>query len=346
VGWYRPEGAFWADGRAIVVAASTVQTWDPAARQWSVVTEIPQADECEGCGYSETVVWTGEELLLWGGGFSYLAPDGTAHSGARVDLHGDIEPLPPAPIPVRWWHDSVWTGREMIVFGGGNDSRARRDGAAFDPATDTWRRIAPAPVGGYANTLVWTGTEMVTWGGIRDSKDGVRRGFPTGFVASGAAYDPEADTWRVLERSRLDPRGWHGAVWTGTEMLVWGGVSTPQTRCYDCGYATDAGAYDPATGEWRHIDQGPLAGRVEHTAVWSGEQMIVYGGSAPGGGPGKGDGATYDPAAGTWRMLPVAPVVGRYRHVAVWIGDGMLVWGGQRPRGGSFRDGAVFRPEA
>lgn len=339
-GWYRPEGAFWIDGRLVVVARSTILSWDPESREWRTIVDVPQADECEGCGYSESVVWTGEDLLLWGGGFAYLAPDGTAHAGAAVDLDGNMTPLPQAPIRVRWWHDAVWTGTEMIVFGGGRDSHGRRDGAAYDPATREWRVIARAPVGGYANSLVWTGEEMITWGGIRDSRTGIH-GYPTGFVARGAAYSPATDTWRTLETSGLDARGWHTAVWTGREMIVWGGVSEPQTTCYDCGYAGDAGAYDPVSRTWREVDPGPLPGRVEHTAVWTGTEMIVFGGGTPGGGAGRDDGAAYHPVTDAWRVLPPPPIRGRYRHAAVWTGDEMVVWGGL-----TNATGAAFTPDA
>jgi hypothetical protein len=341
-GWYRPEGAFWIDDRLVVVAGSTIESWNPERREWKVIAGIPQAEECEGCGYSETAVWTGDELLLWGGGFSFRAPDGSAHAGVSVDLDGNIAPLPDAPIPVRWWHGAIWTGSEMIVFGGGDDSHGRRDGAAYNPSTRIWREIAKAPVGGYANTLVWTGSEMITWGGIQDSSD--PGGFPAGFVATGAAYDPETDKWRMLERTELDPRGWHSSVWTGEEMIVWGGVARPIIDCYDCGYAEDAGAYNPTTGTWRRIDSGPLSGRVEHTAVWTGSLMVVFGGSPPGGGSGRGDGGVFDLASNAWQQVPNPPIEGRYRHAAVWTGEVVMLWGGQTPQGQSFSDGASFRP--
>jgi hypothetical protein len=341
VGWYRPEGAFWIEGRLVVVARSTIQAWDPQTDEWTIVADLPQADECEGCGYSETVVWTGRDLLLWGGGFMYLAPDGSEHAGVAVDLKGEVVPLPKAPIPNRWWHSAVWTGREMVVFGGGRDSHGRRDGAAFDPASWRWRRIAEAPVGGYANTLVWTGKEMITWGGIKDSANR-NAGYPTGFLAAGAAYDPATNEWRVLEESSLDPRGWHSSTWTGDEMVVWGGVSEADTACPDCGYAEDAGAYDPAQGTWRRIDSGPLSGRVEHSAVWTGDRMIVFGGGTPQGGGGRDDGATYDPSTDSWELLPHPPIKGRARHAAVWTRDAMIVWGGHDQR--EFSDGASLSP--
>lgn len=339
-GWYRPEGMFWDTDRLLVVAPSTIMAWDREGNSWEELVRIPQAEECEGCGYSETAVWTGEELLLWGGGFSYKTSN-SAHAGAAFDPEtSTLRPLPDAPIPSRWWHTAVWTGEEMIVWGGSDARHEARDGAAYDPRTNSWRRIADAPMGGYAHSVVWTGEEMVVWGGSDDYESEGTRGFPRTFLNVGAAYNPSSDNWRTLEASPLDPRGWHSAVWTGKEMIVWGGVSSSD-------YAGDAGAYDPNTGNWIEIPVGPLSGRVEHSAVWTGAEMIVWGGSRAGGDGGYGDGAAYDPLTRVWAQLPPAPIAGRFRHAAVWTGNEMIVWGGQRVSGGgagSFRDGAVYVP--
>ena len=50
-----------------------------------------------------------------------------------------------------------------------------------------------------------------------------------------------------LERRWLDgappsARAYHTAVWTGSEMIVWGG--------WDGGYEADGGRYDPVTDSW------------------------------------------------------------------------------------------------
>jgi N-acetylneuraminic acid mutarotase len=234
----------------------------------------------------------------------------------------------------------------MIIFGGGCGRHECRDAAAFNPRTHEWRRIATPPVPGYAHSTVWTGKEMIVWGGTDQYEDEGHFGFPGSFLNTGAAYDPSRDRWRLLADAPLDPRGWHTAVWTGREMLVWGGVEEPRSDCYDCGYPSDAGAYDPRADTWREIDPGGLSGRVEHSAVWTGRWMIVYGGSAPGGGQpgGKDDGAVYDPGSDSWSRLPEAPIRGRYRHAALWNGHAMIVWAGQRPNGGPFFDGALFYP--
>jgi hypothetical protein len=90
-----------------------------------------------------------------------------------------------------------------------------------------------------------------------------------------------------------------------------------------------------------------LSGRVEHSAIWTGAEMIVWAGSRAGGGAGYDDGAAYDPVKRVWAQLPAAPIAGRFRHAAIWNGEAMIVWGGQRVDGGgagSFNDGATYQP--
>jgi hypothetical protein len=137
----------------------------------------------------------------------------------------------------------------------------------------------------------------------------------------------------------------HSVVWTGAEMIVWGGVRSPCTTSPCDTYAADAGAYDPNTGVWRGIAHGPLSGRVDHSAVWSGHAMIVWGGSFPGGGLAYGDGAAYHPGDDRWTMLADPPVRNRYRHAALWTGRAMAIWGGQSGSGTGLADGAMLWPE-
>jgi hypothetical protein len=61
-------------------------------------------------------------------------------------------------------------------------------------------------------------------------------------------------------------------VWTGTEMIIWGGIS-------GFGVTNTGGRYDPNMDSWAptSITNAPVA-RQLHTAVWTGNQMIVWGG--------------------------------------------------------------------
>jgi len=90
---------------------------------------------------------------------------------------------------------AVWTGSRMIVWGGygSNDLEEPRfdDGAAYDPAQDSWARIARAPFVLSSAAATWTGTRLLVWDA---TPEGPR----------GASYDPASDTWRRMADAPLD----------------------------------------------------------------------------------------------------------------------------------------------
>ena len=206
-------------------------------------------------------------------------------------------------------HTAVWTGTEMIVWGGESNT-----GFRYAPATDSWVATSTrgTPSGRASHTAVWTGTEMIVWGG-----DG------GGPLNTGGRYNPATDSWAATSTGTGTPTGRsdHTAVWTGMEMIVWGG--------YDGGDLNTGGRYNPATDRWAATSIGAATpmGRIWHTAVWTGTEMIVWGGD--GGGP-LNTGGRYDPATDNWVATSTEATTpsGRYGHTAVWTGTEMIVWGG------------------
>lgn len=142
----------------------------------------------------------------------------------------------------------------------------------------------------------------------------------------GAAYDPRGNRWRRLRAAPLRPRFGHTAVYTGREMIVWGGGARGGFVLY-----SDGAAYDPRADSWRRIARAPLTARRGHTAVWTGREMIVYGGFVgEANGYESGEAAAYDPLRNRWRSLP--SWLARWSHTAVWTGREMIVWGGDGPQ--------------
>src|SRR6185295_12028482 len=101
------------------------------------------------------------------------------------------------PLDPRIEPSAIWTGEEMIVFGGlkidnylGNEFWGSfGDGARYNPRTGQWRRLNSdgAPSSRTVHSAVWTGREMLIWGG---------RYLPDyTFLQTGASYDPETDSW-------------------------------------------------------------------------------------------------------------------------------------------------------
>src|SRR5436309_13568174 len=68
------------------------------------------------------------------------------------------------------------------------------------------------------------------------------------------------------------------------------------------------------------------AGRYEHTAVWTGSGMIVWGGF---NGSYLNTGGRYNPGTDSWTATSTTSApAGRYEHTAVWTDSEMIVWGG------------------
>jgi N-acetylneuraminic acid mutarotase len=270
---------------------------------------------------SHTVVWTGREMIVWGGvGFYQELNTGLRYDPATDTWASTSTAGAPA---ARYGHTAIWTGREMILWGGylgyyqGGYSNT---GGRYDPASDTWEPTSTldAPEARDEHTAIWTGRQMIVWGGHFTDSD----------LSTGGLYDPETNAWTPTSQAEA-PQGrtGHTAVWTGTRMVVWGG------RFHDSvnHYLNTGGRYDPATDSWTETSMaGAPEGRTGHTSVWTGTQMVVWGGySAEGGSRYLGNGGCYDPADDTWTPTSVvgAPE-GRYVHTAVWTGGHMIVWGG------------------
>lgn len=236
---------------------------------------------------------------------------------------------PGAP-EARQYHTAVWTGSEMIVWGGSAWTSTYGSGARYDPATDTWTEVSnsQAPSPRQQHSAVWTGTEMIIWGGY----DG---GSP--YLNTGGRYNPVADTWVPTSTGSgcPSPRYWHPAVWTGTEMIIWGGTGVD--------YEVDTGGrYNPTTDSWIPTSKAGTApeARFAHTAVWTGSEMIIWGGAAMNPPPVWTPGARYDPVQDLWRPINPngAPTAGA-GHAAFWTGSEMLIWGGD-----ASTSGARYRP--
>ena len=329
--------AVWADDRMIVwgghltvvtFGGTSTTPWnsggryDPLTDTWTP-TSLGQGPP----GSGQSAIWTGSEMIIWGGRLS-LGPFGSIllSTGGRYDPALDNwTPTSSLNAPeARQNHSAVWTGGEMIVWGGARSSTSLGTGGRYDPLLDVWTPTSTidAPSPRRSHTAVWTGNEMIVWGGFEGT---------TGVPGTGGRYDPATDSWAPTTATGAPlARENHTAVWTGSEMIVWGSNSASTSR--------SGGRYDPALDSWTAptLTDAP-SGRLSHTAVWTGEKMIVWGGS------GQRSGGLYDPSADSWTAttLTGAPT-GRSAHKAIWTGDQMIVWGGS----GGGDTGGRYSPES
>src|SRR5437016_10610179 len=159
----------------------------------------------------------------------------------------------------------------MIVWGGVNfDFVHFNTGGRYSPSTDSWVNTETdnAPLGGRYDTAVWTGGEMIVWGG----EDGEPQfhAFDTG-----GKYGPATNTWTATSTTNApNGRAVQTAAWTGSEMIVWGGIDENLL------VLNTGGKYNPTSDSWTPTTTvNAPAARYQHTAVWAGSEMLIWGGN-------------------------------------------------------------------
>jgi hypothetical protein len=157
-----------------------------------------------------------------------------------------------------------------------------------------------------------------------------------------------AGHWSVLPPAPIPARDNPVVVWTGREIIVWGGESGPQGTVLHA----DGAAYDPSTGRWQVLPAAPISGRMSAAAVWTGSEMVIWGGYDNAALPlhVSAAGAAYNPATNRWRLLPPSPLSPRHGAQAVWTGDSVFILGGApaviNSQGDFDADGALYNPAA
>jgi Galactose oxidase, central domain len=280
-----PNGNYTLPQNSSSVGGCTEGTWTP--------TSAPPDGRV-----GHTAVWNGSEMIVWGGfepGFFFTPPFNT---GGRYDPGTDnwtTTSLTNAPAG-RYDHTAVWTGSEMIVWGGFIGTGAVNSGGRYNPGTDSWAATSAsnAPVARSGHTTVWTGNQMIIWGGRGNNNSNP--------LNTGGRYNPGLNSWTATSTTNAPTaRSGHTAVWTGSQMIIWGG------------FVNTGGLYNPITNSWTATStiNAPDA-RQNHRAVWTGSAMIIWGGDN--GGSSFRTGGKYFPATNTWAATTMtgAPRLDRF----------------------------------
>ena len=283
-----------------------------AATGWHPLPPAPISPEFN----ARTSVWSGKEMLVFGRDqLTALDKNGRPYATGSVNVAAAYNPRanswrklsPPAETSAFGSLSSVWTGKEMLVWGQGTR-------LAYSPASDKWRQLPATAVfrvhDGFG-AVVWTGKEMLGWGG----------GCCGDAFSDGVAYNAGTNRWRPLPRAPLPGNQHPLGVWTGKQYVVVSG--------------SRVAAYDPARSAWRRLASAP-AHSANATALWTGAQVVLAGGSR--------NAAALDLRKNRWRRLPPVPA-GRVGNVVVWDGVRLLMWGGARG-GASLILGAKWTPFA
>ncbi|MEX0985463.1 MAG: hypothetical protein WD096_10510 [Actinomycetota bacterium] len=253
---------------------------------------------------------------------AFNAAEDRVHSSPTVsapgDTHGVWQPVPAPPIPFREGAAGFWVDGRVVIVGGSDEAPScprlancagggqppLLDGAAYEPSTGTWTKIAPSPmpVLPYAGAVV--GDVVYIWG----STDGFTE-------ETLLAFDVNDDQWREFPL----PPGPHRP--TGLMLTTASDLVLAYADSQERGVTPDA-LFDPSTGEWSPLPLDPLVPSFDRSIVWTGNELVLI---APEVEPPQVASyvrrvATYDIARGTWRRLPNSPS----------MGDPIWFWSGGR----------------
>lgn len=170
---------------------------------------------------------------------------------------GGWERIASSPLTARGGAVAAWTGEEVLVVGGstalpcppGTDcqpppSQEFADAAAYNPATDTWRELAPSPVDVPSGFGVWVDDELVVVSG-----------------RSTLIYNPDSDEWRQLpDLPRAVPGG--GLVVDRDQVVRF---AYQQPRRPD---ALVDWRLDLTTEEWSALPHDPFAESYDRSMTW------------------------------------------------------------------------------
>jgi hypothetical protein len=223
-----------------------------------------------------------------------------------------------------------WTGAtgnsndqfQMIVWGGANNLSApavSNTGGLYDPLTDTWTAMntTGAPAGRQYHSQVWVGNiggsaanKLIVYGGC--TLWNVAGTSCTTITNTGGIFDPSngtGGTWSTVNPNFAAGTGappgteFTPAAYTGTSFLTLGGWTSEAPAKTNTG-----GYYNVATDTWTGTPNStqantPTTGSAPTAMllgawgvqVWTGTQLMIWGGSGNPTGGGSNLGAFYTP---------------------------------------------------
>ena len=310
--WTGQEWIIWGGSVASQNQVATGARYRPDTDTWSELTSVDAPKARKG----HTAIWTGSQMIVWGGfNENNLNSGGRFTPSTQSWSSMSTEEAPTA----RTGHGAVWTGKTMVVFGGRNSGGLLSDGGIYDPASDRWTALptqgAPSPR--HLASVIWTGKALLVWGGELADGD-ANSGALLSFDSAGK---PLAwSTLPVLEG--FAGRSGHAGVWEGQRFIVWGG------RHRSGALLADGALWDSATSKWTYLEAaGAPPARFDASAVWAGDELVVFGGSGS-QGP-LSSGAAWSLSTRKWRTLPSQSSTGaRSGALVAWTGSHLLTFGG------------------
>lgn len=317
-GWYRRHGvpSAWFDGEAVFKVDTGEEPWS-----WDLVAYDPDAD-----------AWR----ILDGARFDQLPTDALEMRSGTATVQSPT--------------GLVSVGGELVVFGW-HSLRNEFGWTTFTPRTTAWSEFSGIPGSG----------ELYGFNTINHEPVLVDGQFLTTLRSGGSADDslPLGYTVDLSTGDITTVAAPVRAMWIELADLSTGGDVVGTTISDDLTHERFAAHLDPASGQWRLLDEPPSGPHADQGGrlVAAGAPTFYLGGfelsSGLGGFTSSSAALALDAAGDEWHRMPDAPIdLSRTGHVAIWTGDEVLIWGGATtPDGDDPRatvplvDGAIYRFE-
>lgn len=300
-------------------------------------TAISTTDAPEG-RYNSVAEWTGDKLVVWGG---QNVNHSSLYDGGIWDAKTDTWQKITYPYTVTDGKPGVVaqtmtfiSTSEVLIWGGlaSDDSGNSVAGAILNYQTgkeeERWTPIydtnALVRTGGHSTTFV--GKDMVLiWGGYDDKKK---------LSNEGATYNFKTKKW--LPMSNLEAptaRYNHTAVYSSHGVIVFGTKQKASGRDFLHGSGGFYDVHSNKENKWTKISSQSATERSDHTAVWTGKEMMIFGGKAVVGSRGTlfNNVSLFNPNNSGWTSITpnnIGPEL-VYGHSAIWTGYSMIIWGGE-----------------
>jgi|GEM_PF-1091821 len=223
----------------------------------------------------------------------------------------------------RAYHQMVWDGNKIIMFGGRDASAYYNDTWFYYPLSNTWESAVTAggpPAGRAGHAAVWDGKEFIVFGGRNGASD----------MNDLWWFEPISNTWteKIPNGSGGTPpaRSYHRMFYDGLLVVMFGGLSgtTP---------LDDLWWYSPKTNSWTQVivpdaEAWPYS-RGGYQFAWDGKYALMFGGW---GAQYYGDLWWFDPSNSVWQpqRVPGAGLMPSERsgHQMIWNGFRAIMFGG------------------